>query len=189
LSWVVIVEGDGDERGVPVLTARYAQRRVKCVPLGGKSNIVRRDGGFEKTVLRQRELGATRCAVLLDTDQFFPPYRNLQEEQRGMRERAARVAKETGIAVEVFWAVKAFESWLIGGLAQAGGKCGLRRKIGAIPSNTETQPEQPKIWLKKQMLRPGDYSPRTIECLAKVCDLSEAQQRNASLVTFFKGMK
>ena len=76
-----IVEGPGDKRALPILIRRERSKTsVRCVNMRGKSNIVRRDRGFEDTVRRQHALEGESFIVLMDGDVTCAPYHSLQEE-------------------------------------------------------------------------------------------------------------
>jgi len=179
-----IVEGLGDDLALNSLMPRiHSGAEITCVPMGGKSNIVREKNGFEETIIRQNALGHDQFYVLLDGDVFFPPYANLKEEKEGMAARAQKLSQDERIAVEVYWAIKVFESWLIGGLRSNHVFCGLRKKLGRIPFDTEVEPVEPVKWLEQRLKR-GHYGHVTQGCLAKYFDIPEARRRNASLEAF-----
>lgn len=183
---IFLVEGEGDKRALPCLLKRYGITvQVRPIDMRGKSNIVRFPRGFEETVRRQAADGNRVFIVLIDNDTTYAPYESLTDEQHGLRERAQMIAAELGITVEVYWASIEFESWLIGGI-QAGGKYCSLQSVPAISANTETQPSDPKVWLKK-CLR-NNYEPRIAECLAQHIDLAEARRRNQSLRTFLNAV-
>jgi hypothetical protein len=98
-----------------------------------------------------------------------------------MPRRAESLAQELGVPVQVCWAVLEVESWLIGGIRPRADYCGLKR-VGSIPANTETEPQDPKRWLEDHLR--SDYAPATQECLARRVDLREAKERNQSMRTF-----
>ena len=180
-----IVEGRGDQLALPRLISQAFPKvpAFRCVSLNGKSNIVRLKNGFEETVLRQRKLGSRSFLVLMDADRFFPPYSSLEEERSGMEARARRLEEEKRLKVRVCWAVLAFESWLIGGLTEGRGICGLRQRFGRVPADTQAEPQDPKLWIDRKLKR-GEYSPGVQECLAANIDVDQAKQRNRSLDTF-----
>lgn len=181
----VIVEGPGDKRALPVLAKReHGSIAIDCINLNGKSNIVRRVRGFEDTVRRQYALGRDCFLVLVDGDVTSEPYTSLAEERIDLSRRAEVLQEELGVPVRVCWAVLEMESWLIGGIPRGSTYCGLRR-VGRVPSNTETEPQQPKQWLEDHMPR-TDYSPAVQECLARNIDLQEAKRRNCSLRAFLE---
>ena len=135
---VVLVEGAGDKRALPILDERaHGKARLRCVDMKGKSNIVRRQHGFEDTIRRQHALGERSFLVLVDGDVTAAPYRSLPEERRDLPRRAQAIAGELGISVHVCWAVRELESWLIGGIEQRSTYCRLRN-VGQVPNNTET---------------------------------------------------
>lgn len=181
----VIVEGPGDQRSLPVLVQREKRASLHCVNMGGKSNIVRMRQGFEGTIRRQHALGKRAFMVLVDGDVTFEPYKSIEEEQVGMRQRAETLEHELGVPVRVCWAVIEVESWLIGGIQPRAAFCGLER-VGQVPNNTETAPADPKAWLEDHL--EDSYTPRTQECLARNIDLEEATRRNQSLQTFFENV-
>jgi len=180
-----IVEGRGDQLALPRLISRAFPQvpAFRCVSLDGKSNIVRLKNGFEQTVLRQRKLGFRSFLVLIDADKFFRPYSSLSEERDGMERRARWLEEEHSVTVAVCWAILSFESWLIGGLTEGRGVCGLRRSFGRVPADTETEPPDPKRWIERKLKR-GEYSPRVQECLAAEMGIEKARQRNCSLDSF-----
>jgi len=66
---VVLVEGIGEKRALPVLSQRTQGKPAQCIDMKGKSNIIRRHRGFEDTVRRQYALGARSfIVVLMDGD-------------------------------------------------------------------------------------------------------------------------
>jgi hypothetical protein len=185
---VVLVEGDGDKRAVPILVGRESSDlKLRAVDMRGKSNIVRAHHGFEDTVRRQRALGGRAFLVLMDADVTFAPYRSLEEERADMRARAEALARELGALVGVCWSVLTAESWLIGGLRPQAAYCGLNGAQRA-PANTETAPANPKAWLERY-LQDHDYTPKTQECLARNVDLQLARGRNQSLRVFLEKVR
>jgi hypothetical protein len=183
-----IVEGPGDKRALPILIRRErGKTSVRCVNMRGKSNIVRRDRGFEDTVRRQHALGGGGFIVLMDGDVTCAPYQSLQEEREDMPRRAKSLEQELGVPIWVHWAVLEMESWLIGGIKPKSIYCGLRR-VGRVPANTETEPRDPKNWLESH-LPDSYYSPETQECLAQHIDLQEAQKHNQSMQVFLTNIR
>jgi hypothetical protein len=179
----VLVEGPGDKRALPILVRRGQGRSsVRCINMKGKSNIVRRERGFEDTVRRQHALGRRSFVVLMDGDVTFAPYSSLQGERDDMSRRARSLEQELGAPVQVCWAILEMESWLIGGIKPRSTYCGLTG-VGQVPPNTETAPQDPKNWLEAHLMR-GEYKPKTQECLARRIDLQEAQTRNRSMRIF-----
>jgi hypothetical protein len=178
---ILLVEGDGDRRALPLLLQRAGIGPVRAIDMKGKSNIVRLQRGFEDTVRRQASTGERLFVLLVDDDTTYAPYSSLADEHRGLAVRAADLAAQLGVIVKVYWATVELESWLIGGMARGVTYCALTR-VPAIPANTETQPADPKQWLKG-CLR-GGYEPRVTECLAGAVDLGAAQGRNRSLREF-----
>jgi hypothetical protein len=185
---VILVEGPGDQQALPVLARRLQpDAGVKCIDMKGKSNIVRRNRGFEDTVRRQQALGQNRFAILIDGDVTSTPYQTMDEERQDMPRRAQALADELRVSVQVFWAVLAMESWLIGGLRPGVTVCGLR-DVPQIPANTETSPHRPKQWLTDR-LQNRQYTPRTQACLASQIDLNQARQRNRSIDWFMENIE
>jgi len=181
---VILVEGLGDARAVPILLGKNGKHQdVRCIDMRGKSNIVRMKTGFEETIKRQLALGAEEFVILLDRDVSFPPYASLHQEEIGMRERSEILQKEIQRTVRVFWAIRAYESWLIGGLRRRDAYCGLKRFAGSVSGDTQASPEHPKEWLK-QHLSTRDYNPWTQVCLTKNVDWGKARRRNRSLRDF-----
>lgn len=180
---VVLVEGPGDKGALPILTRRAGITvPIRPIDMRGKSNIVRRNRGFEDTVRRQHALGRRSFVVLVDADVTSAPYRSITEETADMRRRARSLAQELEVNVRVHWAVLEAESWLIGGIPPGSRYCGLDR-VGRVPPNTETAPADPKQWLENH-LGTREYKPRTQACLAASVDLAEARARNQSLREF-----
>lgn len=180
---VVLVEGPGDKRALPILLRRAEKDApVRPIDMKGKSNIVRKERGFEDTVRRQRALGGQSFIVLIDSDVTSAPYQSLEEETRDMPRRARSLAQELQAPVRVQWAIREVESWLIGGIRSGATYCGLKR-VGQVPANTETNPSDPKRWLKDHLAN-REYTPRTQECLAGRIDVQEAQRRNDSMQDF-----
>lgn len=180
---VILVEGDGDKRAVPILASRdNGGLKLRAVDMRGKSNIVRAHHGFEDTVRRQHALGGRAFLVLMDADVTFAPYHSLEEERSDMQARAATLARELGAPVDVCWSILTAESWLIGGLRPQATYCGLNGAQRA-PMNTEAAPASPKAWLERH-LEDHDYTPKTQECLARNMDLGQAKDRNQSLRAF-----
>jgi hypothetical protein len=181
MIWV-LVEGPDDQLSVPALVDRGATRiGVRCINMQGKSNIVRRNRGFEDTVRRQFRLGATAFVLLMDGDVYYHPHSSLEEERRDMTTRARMLSEELGVPIYACWAILELESWLIAGLRPGVEYCGLR-KVGRAPANTETAPQDPKRWLQDHLVI--DYQPRIAQCIARNLDLVQATQRNASLLSF-----
>jgi hypothetical protein len=181
---IVLVEGPGDVRAVPILLQRaLGSTSVRCVDMGGKSNIVRKKGGFEDTVNRS-VWEEPFFLILLDGDRTFPPYRTLDEEQEGMTERSDSLAARLGVTVRVCWAVRELESWLGGGIHRHAAYCGLN-KANPDFSDTEVEPPDPKQWIESK-LKDAEYGPSTAECLARNVELAHARARNGSLRTFLQ---
>jgi len=182
---MVIVEGDGDEFSVPILLGKTLGKatEISCMDMNGKGHIVRERKGFEDVVVRQNALGAKKFRILLDFDVVFPPYKNLQEEIDGMTKRAKELQKQYSIDVTVCWAVRSFESWLIGGLTKGSAYCGLERINKPVSGDTEAAPEYPKQWLKDR-LTDSRYNTEVQECLTKNVNWTQARKRNKSLQKF-----
>ena len=184
----LLVEGEGDERSVPILLQKTVGRRVElsCIDMGGKSNIVRLRNGFEHTVLRQQALGFVEFQVLLDGDVFFAPYANLHEEVKGMSERAKQLEQSHHLNVRIVWAVRNYESWLIGGIMKGARYCGLARINKPVPGDTQSSPDDPKEWLRERLLD-GRYNPDVQLCLSLNINWTQASKRNNSLRIFVDG--
>ena len=185
---VILVEGPGDQQALTVLVRRlHRAASLKCINMKGKSNIIRRNRGFEDTVRRQYALGQNQFAILIDGDVTSAPYQTEDEERQDLPRRAQALAGELQVPVQVFWAVLAMESWLIGGLQPGATACGLR-EVPQIPANTETSPHRPKQWLTDR-LRNRQYTPRTQACLASHIDVNQARQRNGSMDWFMENIE
>src|SRR5262245_3138392 len=102
----ILVEGTCEYSVIPVLIRRVSNPpgRLRCVNLGGKSNIVRRIHGFEDTIRRNQRLGEHHFVVLMDADTTFAPYRTLPEEFADMPRRASLLAHELQVHIIVCWA-------------------------------------------------------------------------------------
>jgi len=184
---VVLVEGTGDKQALPILLQRAGKNvPVRPIDMKGKSNIVRKERGFEDTVRRQHALGGQSFIILVDGDVTFPPYNSLEEERSDLPRRAKAIAQELGVPVRVFWAVREMESWLIGGIRPSDRYCGLKQ-VGQVPTNTEQSPSDPKRWLERR-LRTGEYTPRTQRCLAERVDIEQARARNRSMHIFLEAV-
>lgn len=181
----VLVEGADDQLAAPKLTERE-QLPVRCISMGGKSNMVRRNRGFEDTVRRQYALGGRAFVVLMDGDVTYPPYESLDQERHDMARRATQLAAELSVSVQACWSVLELESWLIAGLQVRAAYCGLRN-VGRVPANTESTPQDPKRWLVDHLQ--SDYQPRTAECLARSIELEQAKSRNQSLSVFLAAVR
>ncbi len=182
---VVLVEGPEDQLDVPILAARE-QITVRCINMNGKSNIVRKNRGFEDTVRRQHIIGGRAFIVLIDGDITYPPYSSLDQERDDMARRAEALASELKVVVQVCWSVLELESWLIAGLPTRASFCGLRN-VGRVLANTESSPRDPKRWLMDHLQ--GDYQPRTAACLARAVMLEQAKSRNRSLQMFLTAVR
>jgi hypothetical protein len=181
---VVLVEGSGDKRALPILARRDGKNTpIRPIDMKGKSNLVRHNRGFEDTVRRQHALGGRSFIVLMDGDVTSAPYQSVEEEKRDMRRRARSLTQELQAPVRVHWAILEMESWLIGGIQSESTHCGLRQ-VGRVPDNTETAPSDPKRWLEEHLVS-GEYSPKTQECLACRIEVQEATRRNRSMLDFF----
>jgi hypothetical protein len=179
-----LVEGDGEKRSVPILVQRIVDDvHIRCIGMYGKANIVRAQRGFEDTIRRKHALGDRSFVVLIDADVTYLPYLDLTEEHAGMVQRAQTLSAELDVHVEVCWAIKESESWLIGGLLPRVTYCGLRN-IGRIPNDTETNPPDPKRWLQDKLN--SDYNPERQACLSGHIDVEEAQRHNSSMRLFFQ---
>ncbi|MBI3586811.1 MAG: hypothetical protein HY088_06745 [Ignavibacteriales bacterium] len=183
----IIVEGDGDSRSIPILLQKSLGRQqdVKCIDLGGKSNIVRLKDGFEQTILRQKEFGFTQFRVLLDADVFFAPYGTIDQEISGMRLRAKNLIDNFNIDVRVLWAIKNYESWLIGGLGKGDEFCNLIKITKTVSGDTQSAPSDPKDWLQEH-LKDERYNPEMQECFSENVNWTLARKRNKSLRDFLK---
>ena len=145
---IVLVEGLGDKRALPILVQRDGQdTQVRPIDMKGKSNIVRNARGFEDTIRRRHALGGRSFIILMDGDVTSAPYQSLEEERRDMQRRAQSFAQELQVPIRAHWAVLEMESWLIGGLQRGSLYCGLKR-VDRVPANTETAPRDPKKWLE-----------------------------------------
>ncbi|MBI1806313.1 MAG: hypothetical protein HYR76_04585 [Ignavibacteria bacterium] len=178
---IVLVEGNGDARSLPVLFSKSkgTNFEIECVDMKGKSNIIRKDDGFEKTILRKNDLGNSEFALLLDGD-VMEPYKSLVEEKDDMTARAANLSQEKNISVRVFWAIREYESWLVGGLRSGDRFCGLTKAIKGPPGDTEAAPIDPKEWIKSHRTD-NRYDPDIQVCLTQRIDIGLAKQRNSSL--------
>jgi hypothetical protein len=181
----VLVEGADDQLAVPKLTGRE-QIQVRCIPMNGKSNMVRQNRGFEDTVRRQHCVGGHAFIILMDGDVTYPPYASLGQERADMVRRAEALAAELEAFVQICWSVLELESWLIAGLQVSASYCGLSN-VGRVPANTESTPKDPKRWLADHLQ--GDYQPRTAECLARSIELEQAKLRNQSLQVFLAAVR
>src|SRR5258708_32883233 len=103
---IVLVEGEGDARSLPVLLSKSKGKKceVECVDMKGKSNIIRKHDGFERTILRKNELGYSEFVLLLDAD-TMKPYMSLREEMTDVIDRAAKLSREEDISVSPLWAI------------------------------------------------------------------------------------
>lgn len=185
-----IVEGPGDRDSVPLMLAATIGRRVllHCIPLGGKSNIVRVEDGFEKTIKRNVGDSVDSYCVLMDDDVVFPPYSTKEEEHLGMHERAARLEADVVKPVRVFWATREFESWLIGGLTRGFSGCGMEIANRPLPGDTQGYPNDPKEWLQER--HTGALTETQLQvCLSRVIDWGRARKRNKSLREFLRGVQ
>jgi len=184
-----IVEGYGEVLALPILVKRgkSTSTGIQCLDMNGKSNIVRSDNGFERTIGRQSALGFNRFFVLLDGDVFYAPYSNLEEERTGMLTRAKNLMDADAVRIEIGWAIRTYESWLIGGLKRGGNFCGLVKPIRGISGDTQSAPSDPKEWLKNH-LKDQEYNPEVQRCLSKRIDLRLATRRNDSLKEFFRSI-
>ncbi len=183
---VVLVEGSGDANALPIVLQRSGKdREIRCIDMGGKSNIVRAKSGFEGTVRRQLLFSVDEFIVLLDRDRTFAPYTTLHEEELDMKRRAGLLEREIGRAVKVLWAIRSFESWLIGGMRTGDQYCGLRKLAKPVPGDTQASPHHPKEWIKEH-LTTKKYNESTQVCLSKSVDWKLAQKRNNSLRDFLK---
>lgn len=183
---IILVEGNGDKRAVPLLLNRYGcPSPTRVIDMKGKSNIVRSPHGFEDTIRRELAAGHRAFVVLVDGDVACAPYESLQKEKEGLDSRARSLEMAHAITVNVFWAVVEFESWLIGGIHPSAQYCSLRR-TQRIPSNTQVSPADPKVWLRSCLA--DEYEPRIAECLATKIDLALACQRNESMRDFLAMM-
>lgn len=181
---VMLVEGPGDKRALPILVQRDGNDTlIRPIDMKGKSNMVRRHRGFEDTVRREYAIGRRSFVVLLDDDVTSAPYQSLEEEKHDMQQRVQSLAHELQIPIQVRWAILEMESWLIGGIQSGSTYCGLKQ-VGGVPTNTETSPSDPKKWLENHLVS-QEYKPRTQECLARRVDLQEAKRRNQSMKIFF----
>jgi hypothetical protein len=183
-----LVEGIGDKISLPHLFAKAGKTSaISLIELGGKTNIVRQNDGWEKTIARQIELGQSDFFILLDADVYFFPYSTYTEELNGMKDRVAYfLSKRKNIKIRLFWATKNYESWLIGGLRKGDRFCELT-SFKAIPGDTQAHPENTKEWLKAH-ISDGRYGPDVQRCLTKHIDLGLARQRNNSLKVFLDAL-
>lgn len=184
---LILVEGDGDAFSIPVLLQRVLGQRaeIHILPMGGKSHIVRLEGGFERTILRKRESGFDDFIVLIDADVTFRPYSAIADEKIGMTERAETVQAANNISVKVLWAVREFESWLVGGIGRGDRYCDLETINKPVSGDTQSAPLDPKEWLR-QHVEDRRYSAETQLCLTRHIDWTQARKRNKSLRDFVK---
>ena len=104
---VLLVEGPGDKRALPILIRRSGKDRpIRPIDMKGKSNIVRKNRGFEDTVRRQHALGEQSFIVLMDGDVTSAPYQSLEEERRDMQRRVQSLAQELQVPVQAHWAIR-----------------------------------------------------------------------------------
>jgi hypothetical protein len=187
---VVLVEGDGDKKAVPILLERAKgidRNEVHCVDMKGKSNIIRENDGFEKVLLRQIVSRGTTCYVLLDKDGPHAPYSSLTDEIQRMKERAEAFQNKYGVSVTMLWAIREFESWLVGGFRKGNTFCGLVN-IKAVSNDTQSAPEDPKIWIIEHREK-RRYDSNIQACLTKYFDIRLAKKRNQSLRIFLSEVR
>lgn len=179
---VILVEGDGDKKALPIILNRargILSDSVLCIDMKGRSNMIREADGFEKTILRQSVPKDTAFFILLDQEGPRSPYVGFADEVAGMNNRASNMMATHGLPVRVLWAIREFESWLIGGLRKGSKYCNLSG-IRSIPGDTQGAPLDPKAWLKAHRT-PRHYDSNAQACLAKHIDVKLARQRNHSL--------
>lgn len=183
---IFLVEGDGEVRSLETLFKKAGKNfDFGCLDMHGKSNIIREKEGFENSILRQKEFGPKHFCVLIDADHTYSPYENIEAEIVGMLQRGKKLGEDFGLKVDIFWARRAFESWIIGGLEKGDQYCGLSKPITkGISGDTQSSPEDPKEWI--QELLDEKYNARTQACFTKHLNLGLAQRRNASLRSFLE---
>lgn len=180
-----LVEGLGDAKSIPHLLAKAGKQvHVECIDMGGKSNIVRQNQGFEDTIKRQVSLGKTKFFILLDADTYFNPYTTFADESAGMQARVQSMQQDIkGMTIDLFWAKRNYESWIIGGLQPGDQFCGISRRIRAVPGDTQAAPADPKTWLMN-FLHKNRYGSTMQACLTKSMSIQLGRQRNHSLRQF-----
>jgi hypothetical protein len=182
-----LVEGDGEVRSLPILLSRVNKHRaVSFLDMEGKSNIIRRKNGFENTIIRQKELGYTEFIILIDSD-VKEPYNSHPEEMDDMTKRTRDLEKREGINIKLFWAIREYESWIVGGIRRGDHFCNIIKTIKGVPGDTEASPSDPKEWLIKHRADKR-YKPSDQACFTKHFDISLAKTRNSSLRKFLENI-
>jgi hypothetical protein len=179
----ILVEGDGEVKSLPSLFNKSGKTdNFECIDMQGKTNIVREKNGFEETIKRHLAIGYDNFCILMDADKYFYPYCNFNEELTGMQKRVEILQVSISVQIKLFWAIRAYESWIIGGLDKSNKFCNLIN-IKAISGDTQAHPPNPKEWLMER-LHKSRYNPRIQNELTIRIDLSLAVKRNNSLEIF-----
>lgn len=184
---LIICEGDCEEAALPNIFRRLKHTaKVNTEPLiiglNGKENIVREENGFEDTIRRRYLEGFEDFIILLDADFFFPPYSGLDDEKKGMQERAELIQQELKIHIRLSWAHKALESWFIAGISSRFRDCGVNVR-DTIPRFTDSKPRNPERWLKNN-IRGRRYNLKTQRCFGSTIDIGRARNHNRSFNAF-----
>lgn len=182
-----LVEGDGDKKSLPILLTRakgIKPEDLLCIDMKGRSNILRKEDGFEKTILRQARPAITHFFVLLDQTGPRAPYSGFADEVAGLNHRIKTLNAQHGFNISLFYANREFESWLVGGLRRGSTFCDLLG-IRSIPGDTQAAPADPKAWLLNHR-RMKRYDSNTQACLTKHFELDLARRRNNSLDKFLQ---
>jgi hypothetical protein len=172
-----IVEGDGDDRALPILLRRIAGVLYPGVyvavdvPLRKpRSNIVRA-GGIESfiEIVARKTAAHDTILVLIDADDDCPAKLGPELLHRA---RASRPDRAERIAVVL--AKSEYEAWFLAAASSLGGRCGL-------PDDVQPPPDPEGIrgakgWLRERMQGNRKYSePVDQPELSRVFDLDMAR--------------
>ncbi len=163
---VLFVEGDADERAVPVLvkqllTSLNAWDALSLDPypfrVGELANLVgRSESNWTnklKAALKRKDVGGVLLLLDGDTKKGFCAKRAATD----LAERATNTGAGVHYSVAIAFALQEYESWLIAGSEQLAGKLlpdgrpGLREGCAAPHGNLEIEPRGAKEWLSRHM--------------------------------------
>lgn len=153
-----IVEGEGDEKALPILIRRIVEsvypelQLVIPIPIRVYRNKVVKEGELERAVeLAARKIGGQGAIfILLDSDEDCPA--QLGPE---LLCRARQVRSDLPIAIVL--AKREFEAWFLAAAESLQGQRGLNSDLQ--PPNNPEAISGAKEWLSQRMEGTGTYSP------------------------------
>jgi hypothetical protein len=213
----LFVEGDGDHEAVPVLIRHFLtlhnawdwlELDPQPVKVGNVAALLR----ARKPDWRRRLLSTVRShhpagvMVLLDGDGNLPRKEPFCAGKLGRE--LCQIARDEGggtmFSLAAVFAMKEYESWLIGGVESlrgqplADGRPGIRIDAEAPPGNLEDSPRDAKQWLKNNSdcgYKPTTEQEPLTQLLVKrpfpdrLTDMPSFQRLERALIRLLAGMK